>query len=262
MIGNRAGGVPVLEQGSVGMMKYALALALLTAPATAFAQADGPVTVEIVAAGQVKVPAQRFRFSVNLKGKGKDEAAASAALAANRAKLIRALAGMNIREAQAVDGAPTSLMSLFAGFAGRSKPSFSLDSLGEGENEKPQSTATEKLMFDAPSRAAVIGAKPAVEADGGTVEDEVIALLDDYVAPTRKAKADAIAKARAEAAAYGETLGLRRVTIAKISERQDIVAGSMGFFTQLIGMFAPKGTSQSDEVVVPANLTVEFQLSR
>lgn len=247
------------------MMRYALALALLAAPSMAFAQtgaAEGPVTVEIVASGQVKVPAQRFRFSVNLKGKGKDEAAASAALAANRAKLIQALAAMNIREAQAVEGAPNSLMSLIAGFAGRSKPSFSMDSLGGENAEKPQSTATETVMFDAPSRAAAMNAKKAIESGGATVGNDVMALLDDYTGPTRKAKADAIAKARAEAAAYGETLGLRRVAISKISERQDIVAGSLGFFTQLIGMFAPKGVSQSDDVVVPANLTVEFQLSR
>ncbi|WP_213981979.1 SIMPL domain-containing protein [Sphingomonas sp. dw_22] len=247
------------------MIRYALALALLAAPTTAFAQAgpeQGPVTVEIVAAGQVKIPAQRFRFSVDLKAKGEDEAAASAALAANRARLVRALAAANIREAQAVAGAPNSIMGLLAGLAGRSKPSFSFDSLGNGDGEKPQSTATEKLMFDAPSRAAALAAKRTVEDAGGKVDDDVIALLDDYTGPTRRAKADAIAKARAEAAAYGETLGLRHAAITKVSEKQDPVAGSLGFITQLIGMFGAKGGSQSDDVVVPANLTVEFQLSR
>ncbi|MET0310224.1 MAG: SIMPL domain-containing protein [Sphingomonas sp.] len=250
------------------MIRYAIALALLAAPATAFAQAgaeQGPVTVEIVASGQVKIPAQRFRFSVNLTAKGKDEAAASAALAANRAKLLQALAALNIHEAKAgVSGAPDSLLSLIASFAGRSKPSFSLDTPVEDADadEKPQSTATESLMFDAPSRAAVLSAKQAAEAHGGTVGDEVIALLDDYVVPTRKAKADAIAKARDEATAYAATLGLRRVAVTRISERQDIVAGSLGFFSQLISIFAPKGASASDDVVVPANLSVEFQLSR
>lgn len=247
------------------MIRYAIALTLLTAPTTVFAQSgadQGPVSVEVVAAGQVKLPAQRFRFSVTLKGKGKDEAAASAALAANRAKLIRALEAKNIREAESVAGAPNSLLSLIASFAGRGKPSFSLDTPSEDEDAKPQSTASETIMFDAPSRAAVISAKPVVEADGGTVADDVIALLDDYVGATRKAKADAIAKAREEATAYATTLGLRRATVTKISERQDIVAGSLGFFSQLISIFAPKGASVSDDVVVPANLTVEFQLTR
>lgn len=247
------------------MIKHALALALLAAPATAFAQTgaeQGPVTVEIVASGQVKIPAQRFRFQVTLIGKGKDEAAASATLAANRAKLTQALTAMNVREAQAVSGAPNSLMSLIASFTGRGKSSISLDTMSEGENEKPQSTASETIMFDAPSRAGVISAKRAVEANGGTVGDEVIALLDDYVGPMRKAKADAIAKARDEATAYAATLGLRRAAVTRISERQDIVAGSLGFFSQVMSIFAPKGASVSDDVVVPANLTVEFQLSR
>lgn len=246
------------------MIRYAIAAALLAAPSAALAQAadQGPVSVEIVASGQVKVPAQRFRFEVTLTAKGVDENAAGAALAASRGRLVRALAAMNIREAQAVPGAPNSFMSLIAGFAGRGKPSFSLDTMGEDENEKPQSTASEKIMFDAPSRAAVASAKQAVEANGGKLGDDVIALLDDYVTPARKAKADAIAKAREEAAAYAATLGLRRATVIKISERQDLVAGSLGFVTQLISIFAPKGESVSDEVVVPANLTVEFQLSR
>lgn len=248
------------------MIRYALALALLAAPTTAFAQAgpeQGPVTVEIVAAGQVKIPAQRFRFSADLKAKGKDEAAASAALAANRARLIRALAAANIREAQAVAGAPNSITGLLAGLAGRSKPSvvFEPPFGGEGD-EKTQATVTEKLLLDAPSRATVLAAKRTVEDAGGKVDDDVIALLDDYTGPTRRAKADAIAKARAEAAAYGETLGLRHAAITKVSEKQDPVAGSLGFITQLIGMFGAKGGSQSDDVVVPANLTVEFQLSR
>jgi uncharacterized protein YggE len=245
-------------------MRYAFALALLTAPATAFAQSaaeQGPVLVEILASGQVKLPAQRFRFSVTLTAKGKDEAAASAALAAIRAKLVQTLAAQNIREAKAVSGAPTSLMSLIAGFGGR-MPKVAFEGLGENEGEKPQATASETVMFDAPSRVAVEGAKMPVEANGGKIGEDVIALLDDYVGPTRKAKADAIVKARDEAAAYATTLGLRRVAITKVSERQDIVAGSLGFFSQLINIFAPKGASQSDEVVVPANLSVEFQLSR
>jgi hypothetical protein len=245
------------------MFRYAIALALMTAPVAAFAQADqGPVTVEIVASGQVKIPAQIFRFTVKLTGKGKDEEAASAALAANRAKLAKTLAAMNIHEAEVVSGAPTSLMSLISSFGGRSKPSFSLDSLTDSDAEPAQSTASETMLLDAPSRVAIEGAKNAVEADGGKIEEDVLALLNDYVAPARKAKADAIAKAREEAAAYAATLGLRRVTVVKISEKQDIVAGSLGFFSQLISIFAPKGSRPNDDVIVPANLTIEFQLAR
>lgn len=245
------------------MLRYALALTAMTLPAAAMAQSgpvDGPVTVEIVSAGQVKVPANRFRFQVTLTGKGADEKAAEAALAANRAKLIAALGAQGIREGEPLEGGANSITSLFASFAGRGKMSFALDTADD--NEKPQSTATEKLFFDAPTRAAVTGAKAAVESNQGKMDDEVIALLDDYVGPTRKAKADAIAKARGEADGYAATLGLKRVAIARISERQDIVAGSMSFFYQLIGMFAPKQGAGSDMVTVSANLSVEFQLSR
>jgi uncharacterized protein YggE len=248
------------------MMKYAFVLALIAAPGAALAQsapADGPVSVEIVASGQVTVPANRFRFSATLTGKGEDDAAAAADLAANRAKLVQALGAMNIREAQATSGAPNSFMSLFASMAGRGKTTFTADLLSDDSStEKPQSTASETMSFDAPTRAAVDSAKQLVEAQGGTVAEEVIALLDDYVTPTRRAKADAIVRARADAAAYAEALGLRRAALVKISERQDIVAGSMNFVTQLIGMIMPKGAQASDDVVVPVNLTIEFQLSR
>lgn len=247
------------------MMKYAFALVLMVAPAAAMAQAmpvDGPVTVEILATGKAVVPAKRFRFSVTVTGKGVDEKAAEVALAANRAKLIQLLAAQGIREGEPLGGSANNpLASLFSAFAGRGKTSFSMD-LATDENEKPQQTATETVLFDAPSRAAATGAKALIDGNNGKMADDVVALLDDYVGPTRQAKADAIAKARDEAGAYAAGLGLKRVSIARISERQDIVAGSMSFFFQLIGMFAPKGGTASDSVTVQANLAVEFQLSK
>lgn len=245
------------------MLKVALALAAVTVPQAAMAQAvsvDGPVTVEIVSAGEVKVPANRFRFSVTVAGKGADEKAAEAALAANRAKLVKALAAQGVREGQPLEGSSANpLASLLGAFTGRSKPSFSLDT---DESEKPQSTATETVYFDAPTRAAAMAAEAVAKANNGKMADEVLGLLDDYVGPTRQAKADAIAKARAEAAAYATTLGLRRAAIVRISEKQDIVAGSMNFFFQLIGMFAGKQGASSDSVTVNASLSVEFQLSK
>ncbi|NYT39579.1 SIMPL domain-containing protein [Sphingomonas sp. R-74633] len=246
------------------MLKHALALAVITLPQVAMAQSapvDGPVTVEIVSAGQVKVPANRFRFSVTVTGKGTDEAAAEKALAANRARLVAALGTQGIQEGKPLEGsAGNPLASLFGAFTGRGKPSFSMDTAED--SEKPQSTATETVFFDAPTRAVATAAEATVTANNAKMADEVIGLLDDYVGPTRQAKADAIAKARSEADAYAKTLGLRRASIARISERQDIVAGSMSFFFQLIGMFAGKQGAASDSVTVNASLSVEFQLSR
>ena len=60
-------------------------------------------------------------------------------------------------------------------------------------------------------------AGPIAEVNGAKMDEDVIALLDDYVGPTRQAKADAIAKARSEAAAYASTLGLRKASIVRIS---------------------------------------------
>ncbi|MCW3837522.1 SIMPL domain-containing protein [Sphingomonas canadensis] len=255
------------------MIRYALALALLAAPATAFAQANpGPVTVEIVANGQVTVPAQRFRFSVKLTAKGKDEAAASAVLAANRAKLVQSLAALNIREARPLAGPPRSLAGLISSFGTRSKPNVTLDMVseissdttGEEESAAPGYIATEEVTFDATSRAAISGAEAAVKASGGATEKTVLALLDDYVGPMRKAKADAIAKAQDEANAYAVTLGLRRATVVKISERQDFVAATTSIFMEFMSFMtnvAAPGPA-SDETVVPVSLVVEFQLTR
>ncbi|WP_404339685.1 SIMPL domain-containing protein [Sphingomonas sp. MMS12-HWE2-04] len=248
------------------MKKYALALALAGVPTSVLAQAapaTGPVSVEIVASGKIEVPAQRFRISVKLTGKGKDEAAAGVALAANRAKLLAAMSALSIREAQAdASAVPSSISSLMSMFGGRSKPTFSMEAVEENSDAEPQSTATETLMFDAPSRAAIASAKPSIEANSGVLEDDVIPLLADYLVPTRQAKAAAIKNAQIEADAYAASLGLRRASVSKISERQDIAASALGFVTQLISMFAPKSEQKSDEVTVLANLTVEFQLTR
>lgn len=246
------------------MMKYALALALLGAPLAAQAQtATAPVSVEIVSTGQVNVPAQRFRMSVTLTAKGKDEAAAGAALAANKAKLIQGLTAVGIGEAKGDIGTTNSLMGLVSTFAGtKSKPSFSLETLDEDSEETPQSTATETLGFDAPNRAAIERAKAAIETSGGKLDDDVLPLLNDYVAPTRAAKAAAIKKAQGEADAYAATLGLKRSAIVKVSEKQDPTAGALALIGELVTIVAPKKDGQADQVTVNASLVVEFQLSR
>lgn len=244
-------------------MKYAIALGMLAAPLAAQAQTAGPVSVEIVATGQVSVPAQRYRMSVTLTAKGKDDAAAGALLAANKAKLMQALATRNIREAQGDIGTTNSLMGLISSFAGtKSKPSFSLETLEDDSKETPQSTATETLGFDAPTRAAVESVKASIEANGGKLDDDVLPLLNDYVAPTRAAKAAAIKKAQGEADAYAATLGLKRSAIVKVSEKQDPTAGALALIGELVAIVAPKKEGGVDQVTVNASLVVEYQLSR
>jgi uncharacterized protein YggE len=250
------------------MIRFAIACAMLAAPSAALAQsgpAQPPVTVEIVASGEVTVPAQRFRISVTLTAKGDTEEAAKAALAASRAGFIQSVVAQGVREARP-DSAPkgNSFMSIFAGLAGRSKPTMSMtmDSPSDDPDAKPQSVASETVDLDAPTRAAAANVRKTAEAMGGTASDEVIGLLDDYAGASRRAKADALVKARADALAYGEALGLRQAVIVRISEKQDIIAGSIGFVSQIIGMFAPKSGSESNDVTVRESLTVEFRLSR
>ncbi|MBX3564960.1 MAG: SIMPL domain-containing protein [Sphingomonas sp.] len=248
-------------------IRYAIACAMLCAPTAVLAQtAAAPVNVEIVATGEVTVPAQRFRLSATVTGKGETEDAAKAALATNRAKLLQTLAALNVREAQpdapGTSGGGQSLLSMFAGIGGMKGPKISFDTMGEDADGKPQSTASETVTLDAPSRAVAADARKAIEAAGATSPEEVLGLLDDYPAASRRAKADALAKARVEAGAYGEALGLRQAAIVRISEKQDMIAGSLGFISQIVGMFAPKGEATSNNVTVRETLTVEFKLSK
>ena len=245
-------------------MRYAIALGILAAPLAAQAQtATGPVSVEIVTTGQVSVPAQRYRLSVTLTAKGKDEAAAGATLAANKAKLIEALAARNVREAQGELSTTNSLMGLLMSFGSmKSKPSFSLDTPDEDSDETPQSTATETVTFDASTRAAVESVRAPIEANGGKLDDDVLPLLTDYVGPTRQAKAAAIKKAQGEADAYAATLGLRKSAITKVSEKQDPTAGALALIGEVVSIVAPKKDGAADTVTVNASLVVEFQLSR
>ncbi|RYE02651.1 MAG: DUF541 domain-containing protein [Sphingomonadales bacterium] len=248
------------------MIRYAIACAMLALPASALAQtapAPAPVTVEVIATGEVTVPAQRFRISAKIHGKGETEDAAKAALAAHKAKLLQTLSATGVREAQpGTTQGDNSFMSLFASMAGHNKPTVSMDSFGEDQDAKPEATASETIQLDAPTRAAAGAARKTIEADGGAPNEEVIGLLDDYPSAARKAKADALVKARTQAAAYGEALGLRTAAITRISEKQDIVGGTMGFIAQIVGMFAPKSGTESNDVTVRETLTVEFKLSR
>jgi len=253
------------------MIKQGIALALLAAPLgvplAAQAQtvtATGPVSVEIVTTGQVNVPAQRYRMSVTLTAKGKDEAAAGRTLAANRAKVIQALAALDIHEAKPELTTSSSLINLISSFGGgKSKPSFSLDTpLEDNSDETPQSTATETLAFDALTRVAVEKARAPIEANFGKLDDDVLPLLNDYVGPTRQAKAAAIRKAQGEADAYAATLGLKRSTVVKVSEKQDPTAGALALVGELVSIVAPKKEGGVDQVTVNASLVVEFQLSR
>jgi hypothetical protein len=211
----------------------------------------------------VSVAAQRYRISVTLTAKGKDEAAAGAVLAANKARLTQALAALGIGEAKGEIATTNSLMGLISTFAGtKSKPSFSLETLDEDSEETPQSTATETLGFDAPTRAVIESAKAPIEANSGKLDDDVLPLLNDYVGPTRQAKAAAIRKAQGEADAYAATLGLKRSAIVKVSEKQDPTAGALALIGDLVSIVAPKKDGELDKVNVNASLVVEFQLNR
>lgn len=248
-------------------MKHMVTLALLLAPLGAAAQnrpAQGPMTVEIVSNGEVQVAAQRFRVSIKMTAKGKDNDAAATALAARRAKIGQLLAPLNVREAKATaqtSGTP-SIMGVLTGIGNINKPSFTTEELEEDAKADPQAIATESVQYDAPSRAVIAQITTVAEANEATVDETVLPVLDDYVTPTRLAKADALKKAQAEADAYATALGLRVAGIVKISEKQDVVGGSMAFVQQLLGMFLPKGGNGSDTIPVQANLTVEFQLAR
>lgn len=255
------------------MIRYVLACLMLAAPTAAFAQSGGqpPVAVEIVANGEVTVPAQRFRISIGISAKGKGEEAAKAALIAERAKVVQSLAAIGVREADETQSpGGSSLMAIFASMAGRSKPKVTTDLVLEETTSdaasttesEPQSLASEKIQFDAPTRAAAAEARKKVETAGHTMEDEVIGLLSDYPAAARSAKLDALAKARVQARAYGEALGLPQAVVVKISEKQDVMGGTIGFISEIVGMFAPKNGTESNDVTVRQSLTIEFQLKR
>ncbi|MEG3165417.1 SIMPL domain-containing protein [Sphingomonas sp. PB2P19] len=124
----------------------------------------------------------------------------------------------------------------------------------------PKVGANAGLSFDAPDRATATRVIAALKAADAKPSDLVTPVLIDDAGPKRTAKQQALAKARTEADAYAGPLGLGRVTLAAISERQDI--GSVDYIGQMLKSFGLPMNATADTVSTDVTLTVTFRLER
>lgn len=237
-------------------MTALMAIALAGATAT-------PVTVEIVASGHVQTPADRYRLTGSVLACAATQAEADALLAQKTATIDRAMADLGVTRAHSDE--KLSLADMMSGMSGRGSNQCNVNNLlkqaAAASAKEPyveKVGASAFLAFDAPSRATAVRAIAALKLADAKPSDKATPVLLDDTAARHAAKQQALAKARTEASAYGASLGLGGVTLAKISERQDI--GSTDFVAQMVRAFGEVGLATGDTVSTDVTLTVEFQL--
>jgi hypothetical protein len=245
-------------------------MATLVAAALAAAAAT-PVTVEIVASGHVDTPASAYRVSGSLLACGATQGEADRLLAQKVAAIDQSVAALGAKKGQGAE--KPSLTGMVASFmATRTASECNSDMTAllalPGAGKSPAKTndatsgpkfgANASLSFDAPDRATAARVIAALKAADAKPSDAVIPVLVDDTVPRRAAKQQALAKARTEADAYAAPLALGRVTLAAISERQDI--GSVDYLGQMLRSFGLPMTTATDMVATDVTLTVTFRL--
>ncbi len=248
-----------------------MVMATLVVVALAAASAT-PVTVEIVASGHVDTPASAYRVSGSVLACGTTQAEADRMLAQKTAAIDQSVTALGAKKAQGAEkpsltGMVASLMATrtasecnsdmtallaLPGAVGKSPAKTSDTPSG------PKLSANASLAFDAPDRATAARVIAALKAADAKPSDAVIPVLVDDTAPRRAAKQQALVKARTEADAYAAPLALGRVTLAAISERQDI--GSVDYIGQMLRSFGLPVTTGTDMVPTDVTLTVTFRL--
>ena len=239
---------------------------MISVAAAALAAASAtPVTVEIVASGHVETPATAYRVSGSVLACAPTQSEADRLLAQKTATIDRSMAAIGAKKAQGAEkpslaGMVAGLMATRTASECNSDVAALLDpakSKTDGPSDKKLG-ANASLAFDAPDRATAARAIAALKAADAKPSDLVTPVLADEVAPKRTAKQQALGKARTEAAAYAAPLGLGGVTLAAISERQDI--GSVDYIGQMLKSFGLPVTAATDMVATDVTLTVTFRL--
>lgn len=197
----------------------ALALALAAvAAAPASAQSPGPplaageTLLEIQAEGASRAPADLVLVRVPIQSSGPTAAEARAANAVliERVSSAARTAGVAPADIRVV---PTSRM----GFAGNE----ALEALIRTEGEAPQvAVATIEIRLRNPAIFEEV--RRAMEQAGARNVPEADYRLADPTAQRRAAKAEAIRRAREEAAAYAERLGMSVGRVLRVSERAPV----------------------------------------
>ena len=232
-----------------------------------------PVTVEIVASGHVETPATAYRVSGSVLACAVTQGEADRLLAQKTAAIDRSVAAIGARKAAAAEkpslaGMVSGLMATRTASECNSDMTALLGAKGGDTSPVaksdaptgPKLSASTSLSFDAPDRATAARVIAALKAADAKPSDAVAPVLTDDAAPRRAAKQQAMAKARTEADAYAATLGLKRVMLAAISERQDI--GSMDYIGQMLKSFGLPMTAASDTVSTDVTLTVTFRMEQ
>lgn len=212
------------------------ALSLVTAPfAPALAKsADNEVTLHIEASAQV--PPDRAVVPVVLTGVGKDEAAARANLASNEAELVadlekQGIARSKVKDAPPLEGREAVVMEASTacapaaaavpaprkGKSARAVP-VTVTSIDAACPQSEDVIVSKTLLveLDEPAKQSAVQAMGANDGYGYGRTRPVFTQTDPFAA-RKKARSEALAKARAEADGYAEAMGYRVVRIERVS---------------------------------------------
>ena len=200
----------------------AVALFLAAGPAYA-AKADGPSEVALHIEAEAAIPPDRAEMSLSLTGFGATRAAALSDLKAKQAKLSAALAGTGIGAANIKSLEPADDKN--AVLESQSRMEMAAESSASGKRaprnaEPPQVAVSSIMLITLDYLTKLAGLQAAARANdietyrlnyGGRFYSS------DPAAARKRAREQAIAKARAEADAYAAAMGYHVVRLIRVS---------------------------------------------
>lgn len=182
-------------------------------PAAAPALAPGEVLLELGATGESHVPADRARIVVMITARGADSTEARSALegAVRQVTAAAVAAGVATTDVRSVRRSPS------LGFVGNEAPSEDPTQFFVGAGPRGFASQMLEVIVRNPARADVV--RTALDQAGvGAVSDPVYRTEHEDEA-RRAARADGLARARADAEDYAAATGMRVARITRINER-------------------------------------------
>lgn len=234
-------------------MRLVIAAAALALAAPAAAQptgapaplARGEVLLEVNAVGVDQAAATRASFTIYATGRGRtaEEAARTLRIAEERVLAAALAAGARRPDVVALTSdtgrvADEEVVEAVEGVA------------NAGEARAREHIARTTIEVRLRGRSTTETLRRVVLENESLMAGEAVFELDDERAARRRARTDAITKARADAEAYADALGMRIARIMRVTERiGDQTLSSALLEPRLISRLAGRGRVQTDGIV-------------
>ncbi|MBX3561819.1 MAG: SIMPL domain-containing protein [Sphingomonas sp.] len=228
-------------------------------PVSAAPLAPGEVLLEMSVTGTSRVRAESARILVTVNARGASPVEARTAVEA----MVQQVVGIAESAGVAAADIRPARRSGPVGFVGNE--AFPDDETqlamiaAQAQQGRNFASRVLEVVIRAPERADRVRA--ALEEAGVGMVSAPIYRADDEGAARRAARADALAKARADAEAYAASIGMRVARIVRISERMGAEGVGWTVFATMMRQAAGNEAVEGSEVETQVHLAVDFALA-